>query len=92
MKPVVAVGQPASTKSYFALNGSGAAALVGLEPTLTLSGKLNIAINSAKDTALPDPASAPVVDFKASAALNPTAYGSADGLKIITGTDPSRIS
>ena len=74
IKPVAAQGQPASTKSYFALTASGGAALVGID-SLTLAGQLNISINSASDSAAAAGTVVPVIDFAASAALNPTVFG-----------------
>ncbi|KPK35956.1 MAG: hypothetical protein AMJ65_16940, partial [Phycisphaerae bacterium SG8_4] len=86
MKPVVSEGAPASTKSYFALKASGGAQLVGIG-SVSLAGRLNISINSAKDTAITNGSSVPVVDFQASAILNPDTFGSSSGLKVSTGPD-----
>ncbi|HMJ89761.1 MAG TPA: hypothetical protein VK530_08085, partial [Candidatus Acidoferrum sp.] len=76
-----------STKSYMALTGSGGAELVGIDG-LTLAGQINISMNSAKDSANPtNTPPVPVIDFAASAAINPDSYGSSEGLKVLTGTN-----
>ena len=79
-KPLVAVGSPASTKSYFALSASGSAALIGVDG-VALSGRLSIAINQGKDGTTPSAA----IDFAASATSNPDAWGSVLGLDAPTG-------
>ena len=89
MKPVDPTGTNPSTKSYFALNATGTASLVGLEDVLAISGSLTLQVNSASDTNPLATQPVPTVDFAASAALNPDAYGSSDGLKVLTGLDPA---
>ena len=64
MKPVVATGQPASTKSYFALKAGGSARLVGFGDVLQLSATMAVEVNGGSDTATPG-VSIPVVDFTA---------------------------
>src|SRR5262249_1606879 len=72
-----------STQSYFALKASGSAQLIGIND-VTLSGKLNIDINRARDSAAPNSAAA-AINFQASAAANQTEYGAATGLTVRTG-------
>jgi hypothetical protein len=43
-KPVVAAGAPPSTKSYFALSGSGSASLIGVDG-VEIGGRVQISIN-----------------------------------------------
>jgi hypothetical protein len=76
-KPV-AVG---STKSYFAMSGSGSAALIGVD-SVAIAGRVAISINKGKDGA----ANAAAIDFAASATANPDAWGGSEGLKVATGS------
>jgi hypothetical protein len=82
-KPVVAFGAPPSTKSYFALSGSGSASLIGVDG-VEIGGRVQISINKGSDKANPA-ALTPSIDFLASATSNPDAWGSAAGLKAPTG-------
>lgn len=86
----VPTGGPAATQSYFALEASGSAALIGV-PDVTLSGQLTIAVNQGRDTSLSVPSSAPAINFAASAAANPGSYGSSTGLVVPTGPTTSTI-
>ncbi|MBT8440046.1 MAG: hypothetical protein KJO91_09990, partial [Gammaproteobacteria bacterium] len=79
-KPVVAQGATPSTKSYFALTGSGSAELIGVEG-IEIKGRIAISINQGKDGSV----YAPAIDFVASAIANSDAWGSTQGLKLPTG-------
>ncbi|MFM9068266.1 MAG: hypothetical protein ACKOUR_13155, partial [Planctomycetota bacterium] len=63
MKPVVAAGQPAPTRSYYALKASGDVALVGVEGLEISARQLSIEVNSASDSAAAAGAVIPVIDF-----------------------------
>ncbi len=52
-KPVVTSGPP-STKSYFALSGSGSASLIGVDG-VQIAGRVSISINNGADSALAAP-------------------------------------
>ena len=81
-KPVVTAGPP-STKSYFALSGSGSASLIGVEG-VQISGRIAIEINKGKNTLTPL-AVEPSIDFLESATANSDSFGSDKGLKVPTG-------
>ena len=70
---------PVDALSYTAVRASGAAAIVGIDD-FVLNGQLDVAMNMAD-------INDHVVDFAASAALNPALFGSSDGLRVQTGTD-----
>ena len=84
MKPVVAPEATPSTKKYFSLKGTGTADLVGIDG-VTLSGRLTIEINQGKDSGNLVDGLTPSIDYAASAAADPSGYGSSEGLEVITG-------
>ena len=73
-----------------ALSASGGVEFVGIDGLTIRADVLGIEINSASDPLAlhATDTAAPVIDFAASAALNPTAFGSAIGLVVETGPDP----
>ncbi|MGB0600498.1 MAG: hypothetical protein ACPGLY_27795, partial [Rubripirellula sp.] len=74
-----------SDKTYFALDASGTAALIGVEE-VTLEGDVNIRINQGRLAASGSEAAvAPAINFKASAAANSADYSDVSGLKVKTG-------
>ncbi len=77
-----------STQSYFALDASGSAALIGVSG-VTLSGQATVAVNQGYDTSLSNPQSAPAVNFAASAAEDQSQFGSPTGLVVPTGPGTS---
>ena len=86
MKPVVAEGATASTKKYFSLKATGTADLLGIDG-ITLGGRLTLEVNQGKDSDPLSDGTTPAIDYAASAAADPTGYGSPDGLEVITGPD-----
>ena len=83
-KPVVALGAPVSSKSYFALSGSGSGSLIGVDG-VELSGRVAVSINQGKEKLNNVTSNVAAIDFAASATANPEAFGDPSGLKAVTG-------
>lgn len=80
-----------ATTSYLALKASGSAALIGVDD-LTLSGRLNIELNRATNSALPVPSDAAAIDFVSSATADPDTFGDEGGLLVRTGPGDDETS